>query len=114
MKKTILAICLFISLQSHSQIDEGLGNQYYKRVFEYDYVERKPIFPYTADSLRNFYLSHFTVGDSLLARCIANGDTAKYIRVKFEFVIDENGNTYDQSSFTLLPHVTSQAVATRK
>lgn len=95
MKNIIIAICLLGSVHCFSQTEETAGKQYYNRLFEYDYVERKPIFPAGADSLRNFYLSHFTAFDSLVTRCIANGDTAKYIRVKFEFILDENGIAYD-------------------
>ena len=89
MKKIFLAVCFFSCLSSFSQTEETVGTQFYKRLFEYDFVERKPIFPFTADSLRNFYLSHFTGFDSLITKCIERGDTAKYIRVHFEFVLDE-------------------------
>ncbi len=86
---------MIASLHCFAQTEETVGKQYYNKLFEYDYVERKPIFPFTADSLRNFYLSHFTAFDSLVTRCIDHGDTAKYIRVHFEFVLDENGVAYD-------------------
>jgi len=95
MKKIFIALYLLGTLQGFSQTEETVGKQYYYKLFEYDYVERKPIFPFTADSLRNFYLSHFTAFDSLVTRCISNGDTAKYIRVHFEFVLDESGMAYD-------------------
>ena len=95
MKKLFLAICFFSCLNSFSQTEETVGKQFYNRLFTYNYVERKPIFPSTADSLRNFYLSHFTGFDSLVTKCIERGDTAKYIRVHFEFVLDENGVGYN-------------------
>ncbi len=95
MKKILFAFCLITSLQTFAQTEETAGKQYYNRLFEYDFVERKPIFPYTADSLRSFYLSHFTAFDSLLSRCVERGDTGKYIRVHFEFIIDQNGVAYD-------------------
>ncbi len=66
-----------------------------RRIYNYDYVERKPIFIAGKDSLNNIYLSYFTGFDSLAMRCIEKGDTAKYIRVHFEFVVDENGTPYD-------------------
>jgi hypothetical protein len=64
-------------------------------IYDYDFVERKPIFIAGKDSLNKVYLGYFTGFDSLAVRCIDKGDTAKYIRVHFEFVIDENGTPYD-------------------
>ena len=66
-----------------------------RRIYDYDFVDKKPIFIAGKDSLNNLYLSYFSGLDSLAVRCIDNGDTAKYIRVHFEFVIDENGTPYD-------------------
>jgi hypothetical protein len=54
-------------------------------------MRNPPIFPNGADSLLRFYFSHFTCFDSLLTKAIERGDTAKYIRLYFSFVIDENG-----------------------
>jgi hypothetical protein len=42
-----------------------------------------------------FYFSHFEGFDSVLTKAIDRGDTAKYIRVYFSFVIDKNGTPYD-------------------
>ena len=95
MKKLLFALCFFSCVKGFAQTEETAGKQFYNKLFDYDFVERKPIFPFTADSLRNFYLSHFTAFDSLIGRCIERGDTAKYIRVHFEFILDESGVAYD-------------------
>lgn len=79
---------------NHSR-DINTSDQAYKRIYEYDYVDRKPVFRYSKDTLRNFYMANFIAFDSLVAACIEKGDTAKYIRVHFEFTIDENGVPYD-------------------
>ncbi|MGL1180882.1 hypothetical protein ACSTLD_24525, partial [Vibrio parahaemolyticus] len=51
-----------------------------------------PIFPYGVDSIRRYYYNHFDGFDSLLSKAIQYGDTARYIRVYFEFVINNYGN----------------------
>lgn len=71
------------------------AGQAYNRLYEYNFVERKPIFRYSKDTLQNFYVANFIGIDSLASYCIEKGDTAKYIRVNFEFIIDENGTPYD-------------------
>lgn len=54
-----------------------------------------PFFPMGKDSLQRFYFSHFAGFDSLLTSAISHGDTARYLRVYFTFVIDENGSAYE-------------------
>ncbi|MBW7952498.1 MAG: hypothetical protein H3C56_08080 [Chitinophagaceae bacterium] len=94
--KTILCLLLTCSsIISFAQRESPNNNtQFYNRTFEYDYVERKPVFVAGTDSLKRFYISHFNAFDSLVERCINKGDTAKYIRVYFDFIIDENGIPY--------------------
>lgn len=96
MNKFFIAFLLFNSFNVNAQRNTNvMAEEQYKKIFEYNYVERKPVFPATKDSLRNYYLSHFIGFDSLVAKCVANGDTAKYIRVHFEFVVDEEGTAYN-------------------
>ncbi len=109
MKKIIFLLLLLVQIQSFAQDvlgdsrnrtasharDINTSDQAYKRIYEYDFVDKKPIFKYSKDTLRNFYMANFTAFDSLAAACIEKGDTAKYIRVHFEFTIDENGVLYD-------------------
>ena len=102
MKSLITTIVILSSLKLFAQRDIGANNSaVYKRIYEYAYVEKKPFFAASKDSLRSYYLSHFIGFDSLLQRAISNGDTAKYIRVHFEFVVDEYGVPYD-ASFTYI------------
>lgn len=67
----------------------------YNKIYEYNYVENKPIYQGIRDSLNDRYISQFFGFDSLATRCINNGDTAKYIRVHFEFIVDQYGIPYD-------------------
>lgn len=102
MKSLITTILIVSCLQVFAQRDIGANNAAaYKKIYEYAYVEKKPFFAASKDSLRNYYLSHFIGFDSLVQRAISNGDTAKYIRVHFEFVVDEYGVPYD-ASFTYI------------
>lgn len=60
-------------------------------VFESRYVQRIPFYPMGDDSAGRYYFHHFPGMDSLLPKAIANGDTLKYFRVYFSFVIDKYG-----------------------
>ena len=63
-------------------------------------LQKPPVFPMGRDSLQRFYFSHFAGFDSLLTSAISHGDTGRYLRVFFTFIVDENGATYDpQFSF---------------
>lgn len=98
MKKivfTCFIIVLTVTAIAQTNDEANFGDRLYNKIFDEDFVERKPVFPYTRDSLQNFYLSHFNGFDSLITKAIDNGDTAKYIRVHFEFVLDENGIAYE-------------------
>jgi hypothetical protein len=97
MKKFLLLLLISLgSLPIFAQQNEEatFGSSFYNKIFDEDYVERKPVFRYTKDSLMNFYLANFNGYDTLLNKAIDNGDTAKYIRVHFEYVIDVNGVPY--------------------
>ncbi len=98
MKKILLSYCcILIAIATIAQTNDeaNFGDRFYNKIFDEDFVERKPVFPFTKDSLQNFYLSHFTGYDSLITKVIDNGDTAKYIRVHFQFILDENGVAYE-------------------
>lgn len=103
MKKYFILICslYFLKNVQAQRISTESSKQYYLNIFDYDYVEKKPVFVAGADSLRNFYLSHFTAYDSLISKAVLKGDTAKFIRVHFEYIIDENGIPY-KPSFTYI------------
>ncbi|MBX2931955.1 MAG: hypothetical protein KF781_08430 [Chitinophagaceae bacterium] len=95
MKINCIIFLLLLSCSLYAQRDANPGaKQFYNKIFDYNYVEKKPVFAAGEDSLRRFYLSRFTALDSLVARTVSKGDTAKYIRVHFEFIIDENGIPY--------------------
>jgi len=95
MKPFFVISLLFVSFSLHAQRDANPGaTQFYNRIFEYNYVEKKPIFVAGEDSLKRFFMANFNAYDSLVARAVNKGDTAKYIRVNFEYTIDENGIPY--------------------
>jgi hypothetical protein len=115
MKKIVCALLVLLGLQTQAQVinDRNLSqnangnsssnrfrnNQFVdeskNKLYNYDYVERKPVFPFGGDTLRNIYLANFLGFDSLAARAIDKADTGKYIRVHFEFILDEYGIPYE-------------------
>lgn len=56
-----------------------------------NHVQQAPLFLWGIDSCRRYYFSHFTGFDSLLVIARRYGDTAKYLRIYFSFVIDQYG-----------------------
>ena len=115
MKKIWFTLLLFFCLQVDAQVinDRNLsqnanGNsssnrfrnnqntdETKKKLYNYDVVERKPVFPYGGDTLRSIYLSNFLGFDSLATKAIDKADTGKYIRVHFEYILDEYGIAYE-------------------
>ena len=67
----------------------------YNHVFVARNLKNPPVYPYGTDSCVRFYFAHFGGFDSVLTRVIEKGDTAKYIRVYFSFVIADDGSPYD-------------------
>jgi hypothetical protein len=65
------------------------------KIYEARYLQSPPVFPFGTDSCQRFYFTHFKGIDSVLYKTGANGDTAKYIRVCFSFVVDKYGSAYD-------------------
>jgi hypothetical protein len=103
MKNIVLLLMLFATIANAQQRryydNNGRGfnteNQVNNRIYNANYVEKKPFFKGGQDSLNNLYLQYFQGFDSLVARCVDKGDTAKYIRVHFQFVVDNMGTLYD-------------------
>jgi hypothetical protein len=77
-----------------SNAQEGFINHYYAGVFEENFIERKAIFLPGSDSLYQFFLNAFKGFDTILANCIEQGDTNRFIRIYFSYIIDENGFVY--------------------
>ena len=67
----------------------------HNKIFNAKYVQKPPFFPPGTDSCKRFYFTNFKGFDTVLIKLIEKGDTAKYIRVYFSFVIDRNGIPYD-------------------
>jgi hypothetical protein len=89
MKPLFLSALLFGVVCCYAQ------TSYYNRVFEAKYMSKPPVFALGNDSLKHFYYNHFTAFDTVINKAVANGDTAKYIRIYFSFNLDENGFVYD-------------------
>jgi hypothetical protein len=92
MKYILILIAFMYSLTCFSQ--DGRFQQV-NREYEAKYMQKPPVFPMGKDSLRRFYFNHFQAFDSILAKAVAKGDTAKYIRIYFSFYLDENGYAYE-------------------
>lgn len=92
MKKLTLVLFICVSSKIFSQRTlQPTTHVIYGEVFNAKKMQRPPIFPFGADSCLHFYFSHFEGLDSVLTKAIANGDTAKYIRVYFSFIVERNG-----------------------
>jgi hypothetical protein len=87
---TLITICCCLACFSQDS-----RFQTYNREYEAKYMQKPPVFPAGKDSLRRFYFSHFPAFDSVLAKAVQKGDTAKYIRIYFSFYLDENGYAYE-------------------
>src|ERR1700741_845065 len=93
MQKIIFLLLISIStnvLFSQRIFPPG-SHMIYSGVQDAKRMQKPPIFPYGIDSLQRFYFSHFAGFDSILTKAINHGDTAKYIRVYFSFVVDRDG-----------------------
>ncbi len=97
MKTILLCLLFLVSVGAIAQRDFGAENNRdrYEKIYEAKYVEKPPQFPFGPDSCRRYYFAHFTGFDSVLTKTVTNGDTAKYIRVYFSFVISKDGTAGD-------------------
>ncbi len=99
MKQLLFILFIFCSFALFAQQQrtanefnqQGLAHKLYDAAF----LENPPLFVFGADSAKRFYFHHFNGYDSVLLKCIAKGDTAKYIRIYFSFIIDKDGMCYD-------------------
>lgn len=96
MKSVMCCLLLFV-IEASAQRDFGLDQPAatYRGIFNARTMEKPPVFPLGRDSCKRFYFAHFEGFDSVLTKTVERGDTAKYIRVYFSFVIDRNGAPYD-------------------
>ena len=74
-----------------AQTNSFRPNNTYNKVFESRYVQQPPVFTMGADSAGSYYFKHFPAADSILLKAVAYGDTAKYLRIYFSFVVDKYG-----------------------
>ena len=95
MKILLSILLLMISFDLASQRTITKRNEFYSQVFEARFVQIPPAFASGPDSCKRFYFTHFSGFDSLLAIAVVKGDTAKYLRVYFSFIVDKNGVIYD-------------------
>jgi hypothetical protein len=97
MKNILFFMGLFLAIPALAQrnTNAALAESSYSRLFEAKYLQKPPQFPFGADSCRRFYFANFGGFDSVLSKVIERGDTSKYIRVYFSFIVDKNGAPYD-------------------
>lgn len=96
MKSIWFLVFVFSSIVSVAQsINPTNRSGFASRVFEAEYVERPPIFLAGRDSLQRFYYSHFPILNEVVDKAVEQGDTAKFIRIYFSFVVDKSGVLYN-------------------
>ncbi len=93
MKTLLVYVFVISSLTSFSQTNRPKSDSHLIEDYAFDArrIAKPPVFPFGIDSLQHFYFTHFAGFDSVLTKAIANGDTSKYLRVYFSFVIDKEG-----------------------
>lgn len=95
MRYFISCLLLFISSEASTQIGESSSAAPQDAILEVRYVQFPPAFPFGTDSCKRFYFINFTGLDSMLINAVAMGDTVKYLRVYFSFIVDRNGLAYN-------------------
>lgn len=97
MKNILFLVWLVMALPAQAQRNThaALAESGYSRLFEAKYLQKPPQYPFGADSCKRFYFAAFGGFDTLLSKLIDRGDTAKYIRVYFSFIVDKNGAAYE-------------------
>lgn len=89
MKQIIFYLLLLFGTRGYSQ---GFINSHASpKVYRSAYLNQPAFFVMGKDSCQRFYFTHFMGFDSLLQMLIRRGDTVKFIRVHFSFVIDRHG-----------------------
>ncbi|MDE3235949.1 MAG: hypothetical protein KGO81_08350 [Bacteroidota bacterium] len=99
--RTLLACFLFILFSEGLLAQRGRPNMNvelvrtaYGNVFEASRMQYPPIFPMGLDSALRYCFTHFEGMDSVLTYAIQRGDTGKYLRVYFSFIITKEGSIY--------------------
>ncbi|TAJ51488.1 MAG: hypothetical protein EPO58_12620, partial [Chitinophagaceae bacterium] len=97
MKNILFYVWFLMALPALAQrnTNAALAESSYSRLFEAKYMQKPPQYPFGADSCKRFYFASFGGFDSVLSKVIERGDTAKYIRVYFSFIVDKNGAPYE-------------------
>lgn len=87
MKKMIWIGCLFLATKGFAQMKQS----HLPVVYNAKSITHPPLFPFGFDSCQRYYYYHCEGLDSLLLLLQLKGDTAKFIRLHFSFVIDYRG-----------------------
>ena len=95
MKIFLCIVWLLFSLEVIAQRTFHKKVQPHTLIFETRFVQIPPAFASGPDSCNRFYFEHFKGFDSLLASAVNRGDTGKYVRVYFSFIVDKHGMVYD-------------------
>lgn len=95
MKNLLFCLLPLLSIRLIAQKIYQLNPEFNRPVIDAKYLEKPPVFTYGVDSCKHFYFTHFKGFDSILAKVVTNGDTAKYIRIYFSFYIDKTGIPYN-------------------
>ena len=96
MKPVLCCLLLFaVKVSAQRDFSQDIPAATFRGIFNASTMQKPPVFPFGIDSCKRFYFTHFEGFDSVLTKTVERGDTAKYIRVCFSFVIDKNGVPYD-------------------
>jgi len=76
-------------------LSEALNERTYGSYHEAKYMAKPPVFPYGKDSLHRYFFNHFEGFEQVLTKAVEKGDTAKYIRIYFEYIVDKDGTPFD-------------------
>ena len=91
MRLFIFMLMLGSTVPGFTQTKQGGSYNWYHKVFESRFVQQPPLYTMGIDSARRYYFNHFSGIDSVTNKAVAYGDTLKYLRVYFSFVIDKYG-----------------------
>ncbi len=95
MKAIFFLLLMHANIYVLAQSNQNAPKTVQTKIFDYRYVQLPPLFPHGVDSCKRFYFTHFSALDSLLFYAILYGDTLKYVRVYFNFEIDQYGFLFD-------------------
>lgn len=85
----------------------------FEKIYESRYVQQPPVHDWGPDSCNRYYFDHFGDISSIVSAAVMQGDTAKYLRVYFSFVINRFGFISEPRFIKLASTRYAQSVSAR-